>query len=445
MYSVGVYPTQPDPASDPLLKIVSSITTLLNEKKYVQAIERFGNFVATINENCCPEIIEKVYAQLFMLIENADSLHMIQVSINKLLEISSNRRYELCQQDLALKLAKWHFKKGKQQNEKVEKIQSFTNAIHYIGKARCFPRVSFEEIDCLASRIFRLCAVQFSVFQDRLTFAVSFANKQEVLRLVGDLEKRFTLCCEGEKNVLIKQYYKQISALYNQTFRVQGPERLEASGLKTIYFSMEERLNEKVRPHCFLTAIYRQTLDDFRREFAARYEEIRRDPTPTKVRDFQGRMSDQFIAFLQRLIEDSIALVGDFPCLCFVGFMGSIARGEPCPRSDVEWYMLIEDEKYVPYFQELARTFDLQINSLGENAALGLPVFSCIGIKHRSGLHVDTAGNPVLRSLLSFVNQNAWLSIKKLPIINPILLANTLRKTHSFNKNPSNFLKTFRV
>ena len=341
-----------------------------------------------------------------------------------------------------MKLAEWHFVTGQKQKNKSEKIKHFTDAIQYIGKAQCFPDKSFsQEINLLASRIFRICAVQYSIFSERLERSISNENKMEVLHLVHDLGTRFhAFCCHEEQNCMIKLFYEQISVLYNQTVIARRPGRLENSGLASIYPSMEAWLDVGVHPKCLLTVSYREQLNAFREEFAARYEEVRQDRT--KVRDFQSHMSALFIAFLERLMDDAIAIVGDPPCDFDCRLMGSPPKREPCPRSDVEWFILINDEQQLPYFLELARAFDLLITSLGEDAATDLPVFTCVGIKHRSGLHVDKAGNPVFDPDLIRTPQEMAKAQKALNY-QPCSIANSSRTTISLKKNTDKLFDDF--
>ena len=77
-------------------------------------------------------------------------------------------------------------------------------------------------MECLASRILKVSAVQLSVFQDRLALAISDVDKKEVLQLTESLEARLaSVCCEEEKNALIKLFYKQISTVCTNTFNLR--------------------------------------------------------------------------------------------------------------------------------------------------------------------------------------------------------------------------------
>ena len=77
--------------------------------------------------------------------------------------------------------------------------------------------------------------------------------------------------------------------------------------------------------------------------------------------------------------------------------LGSMGRSEPCPFSDLEFMILIENEEHKPYFQKLAQLLEFQVVSLGETNTGTHPVFTCLGSKHTSGFHFDTGANPLSR------------------------------------------------
>ena len=421
-----------DKVEEPLLRTLDRIAIYVNEKKYSQALERFVNFMASLQVNAHPQVIEEAYSALDSLIDIADAFHKIEPSIRKLLNISSDDRYAGKQQQLAIKLAEWHYRQAKKQTEKNEKLKYFTNAIHYIGKASHLSVHPSSVIHGLASRIFKVSAVQLSVFQDRLEQAVSKVEKQQVFHLVENLKERFIpICCENEKNALIKLFFKQVSSVYTLTFNQRGQERLEACGLSTLYGPMENWLEKKICTDCFITTGYRQKFESFRSYFKDLYFNfLLKDPIIENVRFFQQKITKQFIAFIQCLLKDAFAILGDPPCNYDLRAMGSLAREEICPYSDLEWCILIEHEEHRLYFVRLAHLLELQIIGLGEDPAQNLPVFTCIAKKHLSGLHVDPGGNPAI--LHDLINTPELLAKKQTESdYQPNSLPNTLRKTIS--------------
>ncbi|WP_079979327.1 hypothetical protein, partial [Candidatus Protochlamydia sp. R18] len=71
---------------------------------------------------------------------------------------------------------------------------------------------------------------------------------------------------------------------------------------------------------------------------------------------------------------------------------------------------------------------------LGEDPAQGLPVFTCIGAKHRSGFHIDSGGNPAI--VTDLINTPDGLAqMQKMEEYSSTSPSNTLRKTISFHQN----------
>ena len=79
--------------------------------------------------------------------------------------------------------------------------------------------------------------------------------------------------------------------------------------------------------------------------------------------------------------------------------MGSMARGEMCPNSDIEFAFILEKEtpKALDYFRHLSHILALQILNLGETK---FPIFERVDIAHPSptpnGFSLDSAGNSPL-------------------------------------------------
>ena len=112
--------------------------------------------------------------------------------------------------------------------------------------------------------------------------------------------------------------------------------------------------------------------------------------------------------------------MGEPACHYDFGAMGSLARGNLALYSDLEWCILIEHSEHAPYFARLAHLVEIQIIGLGEDPAIELPVFTCIAKKHRSGLHVDTGGNPTRLCKISSPLLNNWQGINYPRLSDPI-------------------------
>ncbi len=83
---------------------------------------------------------------------------------------------------------------------------------------------------------------------------------------------------------------------------------------------------------------------------------------------------EHYKSYFQTLLYDAFALLGRPPCQFDIRAMGSLARNEPGPFSDLEYFILIEHAKQRTYFQQLAQLIELQFLSLGETDFPILPL-----------------------------------------------------------------------
>ncbi|KIC73819.1 hypothetical protein DB44_AU00010, partial [Candidatus Protochlamydia amoebophila] len=242
------------------------------------------------------------------------------------------------------------------------------------------------------------------------------------------------MCCLDEQQAFIHLFCTQLGAVIENT----SQERMETSGLNTMIEMMQHYLikNDSLSAGCFITAKYREKLSIYREKFYTYYQAI--DPQKfsiEEVRTLQSDISAYLISFLHALIEDAIAILGDPPCSYDLRAMGSLAKEEVCPYSDLEWCILIEAIEYQPYFVKLAHLLEIQIISLGEDPAQDLPVFTSIAIKHRSGFHIDSGGNPA-RNKDDLINTPDRLAqMQKIEEYPSNSHSNTLRKTISFHQS----------
>lgn len=76
--------------------------------------------------------------------------------------------------------------------------------------------------------------------------------------------------------------------------------------------------------------------------------------------------NSKMIEFCHHLVSNAKSVMGKPPCEFEVVAMGSIARGEMTPFSDLEFLLLVETETKGPYFVNLSIFIYLLINNLGE-------------------------------------------------------------------------------
>ncbi|WP_042280445.1 hypothetical protein [Candidatus Protochlamydia sp. R18] len=437
----STHPISPQPFSEQpaifrYLASLDAITVAITENKYPKAIENFNVFMAYLPSHIEREVLKKAFECLFTLIPIIEAPQEIEESIRLLLNLAVDPCFAEDQQRLASELAKWHYKKGKQEKQEDRQFKYFMDAIHYVGKAQIISETS-ADLQRLASRLFKVALTSLAVFKQRLELAVGKNDSQQVIQLVTNLETRFEpICCEGEKHALIKLFYKQVRTVVSHTLRTRGLERIESSGLRNLDETMRHYLTSDPLPaDCFITTTYREKLKSYRENFRALYQTIDLQKfTIEEVRAFKKKVSTDLIKLLHALIDDAIAILGDPPCSYDLRAMGSLAKEEICPYSDLEWCILIEKIEHRSYFVKLARLLELQIIGLGEDPAKGLPVFTCIGVKHRSGLHIDSGGNPAID--IDLINTPDGLAqMQKMEEYPSNSHSNTLRKTISFHQN----------
>ena len=86
----------------------------------------------------------------------------------------------------------------------------------------------------------------------------------------------------------------------------------------------------------------------------------------SKVKSLSSSCNKDMIDFTSTVIEKAVKICGPPPCdFASVG-IGSIARGETTPYSDLELLFLVEDKAHEQYFERLAVTTYFLIGNLGE-------------------------------------------------------------------------------
>uniref|UniRef100_UPI0005AAACEB DUF294 nucleotidyltransferase-like domain-containing protein n=1 Tax=Candidatus Protochlamydia sp. R18 TaxID=1353977 RepID=UPI0005AAACEB len=373
--SIATFSDQP--SNFRYLDRLDAIAIAITKKKYSQAVKELNVFMAYLPSQVEKEVLEKIFDYLFTLIPLIEAPQEVEKIVILLLNLTADPCFAENQQMLAIALAKWNYKKGKQEWQENKQQTFFINALHYVGKAQNIS-VASPDLQRLTSRLFKAASTSLGVFKERLEQAVGKNDSEQVVRLVNNLKIRFEpICCPSEKHALIKLFYKQVDAVTLYTVKTWGLERIQASGLGRLDKMMLPYLrNIPSHTNCFITARYQEKLNNFRKSFHEHYQAINPQQfTIEEVRALQRKVSAYLLSFLHNLIEDAIAILGDPPCLYDLRAMGSLAKEEICPYSDLEWCILIEEIEYQPYFVKLARLLELQIIALGEDPAQGLPVF----------------------------------------------------------------------
>jgi hypothetical protein len=113
----------------------------------------------------------------------------------------------------------------------------------------------------------------------------------------------------------------------------------------------------------------------------------------------QTKLTENFKSLLTYIIEENMGLMGKAPTKWSIIAMGSMARSEMCPYSDIECAVLLKkssDETKL-YFRTLFQLINMHIINLGETR---FPLFESIDPIHSSatpsGFSMDIGGNTPL-------------------------------------------------
>ncbi len=293
------------------------------------------------------EQVKDFYSQLIPLAAslNPEDMQSLRPWLEQILAFPQLREE---QAQLATELGKWCQK------------YDYSNALYYFAIALNIEET--EERHALASESFIHWVIAAESYKRRLTYAYYKCDDETFLNVIYDL-KNFAPLCLKESDFLA--FIEQTQDFLRENY--QPSRQVFINKCTQILDCYEVPLLCKTPP----SKAYRQALSHYRKSF-----------------EKEGPYLDPFREFFQVLVKDAFILAGPPPCGYNLRAMGSLGRGQPCPYSDLEWFILVEDKEHTPYFKSLAQLLELQIISLGETAASSLPVFTCLGPKHRSGLHV---------------------------------------------------------
>ena len=107
------------------------------------------------------------------------------------------------------------------------------------------------------------------------------------------------------------------------------------------------------------------------------------------VLDLSQHCTNGMVGVFQLVIEYAIEMVGQPPCQLDVVALGSIAKGEATPYSDLEFMFLVEktSDQHLKYFERLAMTIYFLVGNVGETP------LKYMGIEELSGWFVDATKN----------------------------------------------------
>lgn len=162
------------------------------------------------------------------------------------------------------------------------------------------------------------------------------------------------------------------------------------------------------------------------------------------IKDFQAQAFNQFKALVNFLFQEALLMMGDAPCGFDMRALGSAAREEVCPFSDLEFMFLIENEKHKSFFKTLIQLFSIQVCCLGESTDNFPLVYSSIhGKSNPSGFHLDGGGNPALESSLLGTPKEIALLQKTKNIEKPNTAQSTTLKSSSLCSTSSQLFEDY--
>ncbi|CAH1780597.1 unnamed protein product, partial [Owenia fusiformis] len=229
-----------------------------------------------------------------------------------------------------------------------------------------------------------LCSSRKEVFRDHEKEGI-------ILTLMGDTYKRRCIDKSTER-----EHYVNATALYNAAFvRLEnagekGPNHqryrehivTSCEQIETLY--CDNILGGNI--YCVKKGINQAKIDElekYRRHLKVRVKRLEKVweecPKPENKRKprFEQRMNQltqlickqntKFVKeFSAELMEQSVSVCGPPPCKFTMVGLGSMARGESTPYSDLEYLFLTESDKHDEYYLNLHFHFQLQVLNLGQ-------------------------------------------------------------------------------
>nr|NGX62362.1 hypothetical protein [Chlamydiota bacterium] len=346
----------------------SPIQEYLDQEEYEKAFDRVEAFFLQQPEDA------KVFAEICELLESLFP-HLSKENQEKLLE-------KVCKE-----ISRFPGLKKEQQRMLelygelfLEKVPDLENLV---GATRCLS-ISLAlggdlSLHKSLSRPFLYKALEgFEVQLQQAAGKGEVGRFQQLLEAIPIWHQKFS-----QSSLDIQKFYEKARLVYrglNEKNKVQFSSFLEV-------IEKGETLVIPLESPKFLTQGYHKRLEKVRSCFQEQ----------GKVRELQQKRAAKMQEFFHELLDDAIFILGEPPCQYDIRAMGSLAREEVCPYSDLEYFILIEKEEGRRYFQKLAQIFDLQILSLGETDPKHQELFN---FGQKFGLEIDHQANPAFNDSL---------------------------------------------
>ena len=400
-------------------KVIEIIRDEIKENNYSSAVQ--NALLLCANQSLDSQVIKEVYSLLKDLLPllNEEEFLSLQKAIPKLLHLSPS--FPDFQKDLAIQLASIYVKKGDISSR--DDFSFYLQAMHYYAKAlKIFEAYNLKSdvhhVHYLASQIFiKIIQANINInsvrINEQLRLAIIEENPEKFGRNLGHIKTLANYSMDEAQCNVIKHLYMQAGEAFNRL--EEASENRFSKFLDTI----QKGLVGEFSCGQLITKCYLQAFHQFRTFFKNEFNKVSSPTSYNEVRKFQKKVTDKFKAFFcDHLLNNAFAILGDPLFDCDLRAMGSVGREEICPYSDLEWMILISDDKdmydqHKSFFKTLASFIELQVVSIGETAAIDFPIFTSLGAKNSSGFHIDIHGNPAQKDLIGSPEKIANLQKSK--------------------------------
>jgi hypothetical protein len=415
-----------DPASGTLLSLQQSLHTKIclpsnpSPKSVVESpAEKTKDVQEAINQLfvCMlhlPKLqegeIKSLYALLFSLFpyfDDADFAKFRQTNeseqgyrgyLQELLNASSTLKKE--QQKLSLFLAYRSLKQAQKKSSPM-KLLDYQDAMNYFAKAIKISRIggdllSERECHLMASEVFvdllQTYFLNVETYKKTLMGAVKGSKVKYFDQLFSHVAKAKRFCIQEKDRQIIHEAYNSVSTVITDIPLIVRGQYIPFSGEALKFQDEHFALSTKL-----VTEDYSEKLLEYRKNYTD-FLSIR-NPSVEQVRTFQKDIIAKLRTLLDGFLQDAFSLLGPPPCGYSLQCMGSVGREEPCPYSDLEFFLIIEElpsfhkQEYENYFKDLVKMLTIQLISLGETASKDV-VFTCLETINSSGFHIDAGGSP---------------------------------------------------
>jgi tetratricopeptide (TPR) repeat protein len=251
-----------------------------------------------------------------------------------------------------------------------------------------------DAIKALQTKIAGLALpVPVPVTQQQLSTASEAVNKTQ---LYAQLAQAFETMGDIYLN---KQAYTQTAGLYAMAAHIRQSQLGQVTSLldekrsaveqtlmknylanSALSLTVDTWREQQAHYHKQLTAIRKQAGDMLQNNWQPLSRKPDKDQIEktTVIRIIFEYITQEIKSLMSRLIKDSCDLLGQPPCRYAILGLGSLARQEMTPYSDLEWAIVIEEDKasYRDYFQTMAELLSIKVTGLGETILPSLAIES---------------------------------------------------------------------